>query len=82
MYEYQIPVRILPRVTLEIMMKSATVFFAKYLATTDGTSLHRLTMYNSLNTFSEAAGSWFHEQTSSLNIWRLMLVPAYGLKGE
>ena len=68
MYEYQIPVQILPRVTLEILMESATICFAKYLATNGDTILHTWAMYNSLNTFSEAAWSWFHEQTSSLNI--------------
>ena len=49
MYEYQIPVRILPRVRLEIMMESATILLAKYLATRDGTSVHTWTMYNQLS---------------------------------
>ena len=57
MYKYQIPVQTLPRVMLEILMESATIRFAKYLATNADTSLHTWTMYNSLNTFSEAARS-------------------------
>ena len=58
MYEYQIPVRILRRVTLKIVMESATIYFAKQSATKDGRSVRRWTMYNSLKTFSEAARSW------------------------
>ena len=58
MYEYQISVRILPRVTLKILMESAMNLFAKYLASYDGSGVHMWTMYNSLKTFSEAARSW------------------------
>ena len=44
MYEYQIPVQILPRLTLGILMESTTICFARYLATDGGTSLHTWTM--------------------------------------
>ena len=57
MHEYQIPVQILPRVTLKILMESVTMNFAKYLVTNGDISLHTWTMYNSLNTFSKAAQS-------------------------
>ena len=40
-----VPVRTLPRITLKIMMESATIRFAKYLATPGGTSVHRWAMY-------------------------------------